>query len=135
MNKLIKHFYPSFDLTADDLFGYPRCWEHGMSADWSPAVDIKEEDKEFQIKVELPGIAKEDVAISSEDGVLTISGEKKQVDEQLNHAERFYGKFSRSFRIGDMIDSAKISATMQNGILHIVLPKSAQAEAKKIKIA
>lgn len=130
----LSKYFPNFDLSVDDYFGFPPKWSCGCLADWSPAVDIKEEDSGYLIKVELPGIEKDDVGISMENGILTITGEKKKEDENYNHVERFHGKFSRSFRVGDTIDFKKISAEMKNGILDITLPKSEKAEIKKIPV-
>jgi len=109
--------------------------------DWSPSVDVDETDTEFNIKAEMPGVKKEDVHVSFDNGLLTIKGEKK--DEKTegkkakNHRkECFYGSFSRSFTLPDGIKAEDIKADYKKGILKITLPKSEEPklEAKKIEI-
>jgi len=76
-----------------------------LSADWSPSVDIVENDDEFQIKAELPGVPKDDISVDVNNGVVTISGERKNEykDEKEHRIERFYGRFSRSFSLPENV--------------------------------
>lgn len=114
---------------------------HLSMPDWSPSVDVDETDTEFNIKAEMPGVKKEDVHVSFDNGLLTIKGEKK--DEKTegkkgkNHRkECFYGSFSRSFTLPDGIKAEDIKADYKKGVLKITLPKSEEPklEAKKIEI-
>ena len=105
---------------------------------WCPAVDITEDDDKYHVRMELPGVTKDDVKISFTDDVLHVSGEKKNEknEEQKNyhHYERRYGKFERAFRIhSDVIDD-KIEATFKDGVLNIELPKAEIAKPKQIEV-
>jgi len=102
-------------------------------------VDLKETDDGYSIKVELPGLEKDDVKISLEQNVLTLSGEKK--DEETKENESFhrkeirYGWFERSFNLPGDVDGNKIKARMKKGVLTIQIPKKASAKPKKIPIS
>jgi HSP20 family protein len=107
-----------------------------MSADWSPSVDITENDKEFLIKAELPEVKKEDISIDINNGVVTLSGERRSEtkDEKEHRVERFYGRFSRSFSLPENVDEGHINAENKDGMLYLHLPKSAEEKQKKIKV-
>lgn len=103
-----------------------------------PAADFYEDEKEFVITMELPGIEKGEFRVNIEDNVLTISGEKKQPadieNDNLYRSERIYGPFQRSFILPHGIAEDKISAELDNGILNIVIPKTEKSRGKEIKI-
>jgi HSP20 family protein len=105
---------------------------------WSPATDIAEDDTGYSVKVELPGVRKEDVRITMENAVLTIRGEKKQEKESkrnnVHRVERAYGSFQRSFTLPSSVKSEKIEATFADGILTITLPKAEEARPKQIDV-
>lgn len=107
-------------------------------ADWTPQVNISEADHEYVITAELPGLKKEDVKITLEDGVLTLQGERKQEKEEkgtrYHRVERAYGSFVRSFTMPDVIDDAKVATEFKDGILSIRLPKSEKAKPKVIEV-
>ncbi len=107
-----------------------------LSADWSPSVDITEDDKEFLIKAELPGVKKEDISIDVNQGVVTLSGERKSEtrDEKEHRIERFYGKFSRSFTLPENVNDTEIKAESREGMLYLHLPKTAVEKTKKIQV-
>ena len=104
------------------------------SIDWSPSADISETDQEYLIRASLPAVRKEDVKVMVEDGMLTVSGERRQQDEQkdekLHKVESFYGSFSRSFSLPEGIDASAIRAESKDGVLTIHVPKT-RAETKK----
>jgi HSP20 family protein len=104
------------------------------SLDWSPSVDISETGQEYLIRATLPAVKKEDVDITVDDGMLTLSGERRQKEEQkeekFHKVESFYGNFSRSFALPDAIDAAAIRAESKEGVLTIHVPKT-KAEARK----
>lgn len=107
-------------------------------ASFTPAVNTREDDKGYYIHADLPGVDKKDINVDIKDGVLTISGERK-FKEEVNEKdfykmESFYGKFQRSFSLPDDIDSDKIDANTENGVLNVFIPKSAPKESKKIEI-
>ncbi len=107
---------------------------------WMPAVDVRETADEIQVSVELPGIAPEDVGVTVENGVLTISGEKKQEvvegkeDANYHVFERRYGRFERSFTLPRTVDAEKVKARFQNGVLHVSLPKLQEARPRRVQI-
>ena len=107
-----------------------------LSTDWTPSVDITENDQEFLIKAELPEVNKDDISIDVHNGVISLSGERKSEthDEKEHRIERFYGRFSRSFSLPDSVDEDGISADSRDGMLYVHLPKSAEPERKKVKV-
>lgn len=104
-----------------------------------PAADVEENDDNFVVKMDLPGLTKKDVHITYKDDALYISGEKKmeKVDEkaQLHRYERNYGKFERAFRVHSDVISEKISAQFKDGVLTVTLPKAEIAKPKEIEIS
>ena len=107
-------------------------------AQWSPLVDITEEEKEYLIRAELPDMKKEDVRLTVENGVLTISGERKFEKEEkgrkYHRIERAYGSFVRSFSLPEDADGSKVTADFKDGMLQVHLPKSVKATPKAIEI-
>ena len=104
-----------------------------------PTVDIVERENGYTIKADLPGLTKEEIAVSVEDGVLTLGGEKKREIEKREkdnycHFERSYGKFSRSFSLPAHVDGANIEARYANGVLEVNLRKTEEAKPKSIAI-
>ena len=101
---------------------------------WSPSVDISETDQEYLIRAALPAVRKEDVNVTVEDGMLTVSGERRQQqerkDEKFHKVESFYGSFSRSFSLPEGTDPAAIKAESKDGVLTIHVPKT-KTEARK----
>jgi HSP20 family protein len=107
-------------------------------AEWSPLVDIEESEKEYLIKAEIPEMKKEDVKITVQDDVLSISGERKSEKEEkgkkYHRVERSYGSFLRSFTLPDDADGTKITAEYKDGVLRLHLPKSEKAKPKAIEV-
>jgi HSP20 family protein len=107
-------------------------------AQWSPLVDITEDEKEYLIKAELPDMKKEDVRLTVENEVLAISGERKfekeEKEKKYHRTERAYGSFVRSFSLPKDADGSKVSADFKDGMLHVHLPKSEKAKPKAIEI-
>jgi len=105
---------------------------------WAPRVDIRETDDALLVQAELPGMEKKDVHLELKDGVLTLSGERryeKNVNEENVHrVERSYGRFSRSFSLPTNIDTSKVNAAMNHGVLEVRLPKRESAKPKAIAI-
>jgi len=101
---------------------------------WAPSVDISETDQEYLIRASLPAVKKEDVNVTVEDGMLTVSGERRQQqqqkDEKFHKIENFYGSFARSFSLPEGTDPSAIRAESKDGVLTIHVPK-ARAETKK----
>lgn len=118
------------------LFG--RWVGEGLRDSWVPAVDVQETEKAFVFTAELPGLGKDDVEITLEENLLTLSGarELKEIEEgeTYHRIERAYGSFSRSFSLPSQVDSSGIAAAFENGILKVSVPKSEQAQPRKIQI-
>ena len=113
------------------LFGRVTPFPGYTSSDWSPSVDISESGGEYLIRAALPAVRKEDVSVTVQDGLLTLSGERRQQEEQngekFHKVESFYGSFSRSFALPDGIDAAAIRAESRDGVLTIHVPKTKTA--------
>lgn len=110
----------------------------GNGSEWAPVVDIKESKKEYLIEAELPGVAKEDVKVTVNNGVLTLEGErhteKEDKDEKHHRVERFYGHFQRSFSLPEDVDVAKIGADSKDGLIRVHLPKTPVSTPKSVEI-
>ena len=122
----------------DDLFntffGNWPTYEHKL---W-PAIDVAESDDAIVVKAEVPGCRADDIDISVHGNTLTITGEKKQEQEQKEkgyyHLERSYGSFRRDLNLPNDVDAAKIDAACKDGVLTITLPKAEKAKKVKVKI-
>ena len=105
---------------------------------WNPAVDLYEKDDHFVIKAELPGVNKKNIAIDLKDRVLTLSGERSYEnevkEENYFRRERSYGKFQRGFTLPADVDSDKIKAEFNDGLLQIEVPKPEEQKPKKVTI-
>ena len=106
---------------------------------WSPAVDIVESTDAYTLTADLPGLTKDDINLTIEEGVLTLSGERKSEqseNKEFGHRyERAYGKFSRSFQLGNGVETGKIKAEFKNGLLKVELPKVEASKAFEVSIA
>ena len=139
MNELVnvnerRPFWAPFS-DFDDLFeGFfsPRRVSRNVEGALVPAIDVTEDDNEYKIKAEIPGVKKEDLHVSVQDGVLTINAEKKE--GRVIRQERRYGKFVRSMRLGKDVDSSNVKAEYKDGILELTLPKVEEVKPKKISI-
>ena len=105
-----------------------------------PAVDVAETDTAYQVKAELPGIRKEDLDVTVDDGVLTIKAEHNDNQEQVENGqlirqERSHGKFVRSLRLGANVDEETITAEYRDGVLHITLPKAKEVQPRKVEVS
>lgn len=134
------HEMENFQQEMDRLFGWAfgRGGESFLDGAWSPAVDVVQQDDHYQVRVDLPGMKRDDIDVTIHGNTLTISGEKKRQsetkEENLYRAERYYGKFSRSLTLPTAVDAEKIAATYRDGVLEIKVPKTEEARARMIKI-
>jgi HSP20 family protein len=112
--------------------------ENIIVPEWSPLVDIAEDDKEYLIKVELPEVLKDNVKVTVESGTLTISGERKAEKEEngrkFHRVERYYGRFERSFTVPDDAEASNVKAEFKDGVLRVHLAKSEKARPKQIEV-
>ncbi len=134
MNKLFDDFFGGFDLSP---------WapaERRLAASFTPHIDISETDKEIKVSAELPGMDEKDVEVSLTRDTLTVKGEKKQETEDKGkdyyRTERSYGAFTRSIALPIEVDTEKVQANFNKGVLTITLPKTAKAiqETKKLPV-
>lgn len=129
------------DRLFEDFFG--RTWgiDGGTETPsvWSPVVDLAENDDAYLIHMDLPGLSKSDVQITFENGMLQVSGERKnQHEETTDHVhriERWYGRFFRSFNLGQNVQADKIKATFKDGVLSVEVPKVEESKPVRIKVS
>lgn len=111
-------------------------WNHDANRSSQPAVNVEETEKEYRIEVAAPGLAKEDIKVAVEEGVLTISSEMKAENEEKNdnyiRKEFAYNSFSRSFTLPEETNTDKINAVHKNGVLNVYIPK-AEVKVTKVK--
>src|SRR4029450_6503143 len=107
-------------------------------ADWSPEVDISEDDHGCLLKADLPEMKKDDVRVTVEDGILCVSGERKIEKEdqkrKFHRTERSFGNFRRSFTLPEDADSTKVTADFRDGVLKVHLPTTPIARSKAIAV-
>ena len=108
------------------------------SPEWTPAADISETGSEYLIKAELPEVSKDDVKVTVDENVITISGERRKEaehkDEKVHRIESFYGRFSRSFRLPEDADVNAIEAESRNGVLKVRVPKTPAAKPRTVEV-
>jgi HSP20 family protein len=125
---------------AETLRRWPRPAAEGRAAlDWAPAADVSETESEYLIKADLPEVRKEDVSITVQDGVLTLSGERRQEkrtdDEKVHRVERAYGSFARRFALPENADEQGIRAESRDGVILIRIPKQKVVQPQPRQIA
>ncbi len=112
--------------------------EEPLRASWLPAVDVHENDAEITLRVELAGLTQDDVELTIDKGRLSLQGEKRlekeDTDGDYRRIESRYGSFFRSFPLPDSVDQEKVDAHFENGVLHVVLPKTEEAKPKRIQV-
>ncbi len=124
----------------DEAFGHPTNQDNGdtVGSAWTPNVDVREDKDHLTISMDVPGVRPEDVKISLEHQVLTVSGEKQtqtdQKDERWHRWERHYGRFERTFTLPSTVDPERIEATTENGVLTIRLPRIEKARPREIQV-
>jgi HSP20 family protein len=131
-------FDPWRSSVGRNVFDVEPSWRGELTFGNTPAVDIAEGDKEYEITAELPGMEERDIDVKYADGVLTIKGEKKEETEEKRKdyyiSERRFGSFQRSFQVPAGIEADKIDASFKNGVLTVTLPKSVEAQKREKKI-
>ena len=137
MDEAQNRFNPFF------LAGFPNRMGSGeihslTVADWSPEVDISEDDRGYLLKADLPEMKKDDVRVTVEDGILCVSGERKSEKEdhkrKFHRIERSFGNFRRSFTLPEDADSTKVTADFRDGVLKVHLPTTARPKSKAIEV-
>lgn len=124
-----------FDRFFDDF--YPLSTREEKD-EWLPAFDVSENEKEYLVTAELPGMEVKDIDVTLSEGILTVKGEKKQEHEEkgkdYHRIERRYGSFHRSFSIPGKIKTEGVDANYKDGILRLTLPKTEESETKRIEV-
>lgn len=118
-----------------------RTFNGGESADtglFVPPMDVVESEHELQARLEIPGVSEDQIDIRVEDNMLTVAGEKQmeQVDERAGYrlVERRYGRFARSFTLPRGVDAGNVSATYDNGVLTVHLPKTEASKPRRVQV-
>lgn len=139
-NPMTRRFNDDINSLFEGFFR-PMRWpdEEVASEGMAPRLDVIERDNEYVVKTDLPGVKKDDIEVSLENGVLTISAETKSETEEKEgerviRQERRYGKYVRSLRLGTEIDEKKIKAAYKDGVLELTLPKAEEVKPKKISV-
>jgi HSP20 family protein len=113
--------------------------DSGLFSGWTPPLDVLDDKDNLVVKVELPGLKKEEINLSLQDGILTISGERKREVEKKEgesfRSERYFGKFQRSVTLPTAVDSSKVNASYKDGVLTVELPKAEEAKPKQIAVS
>jgi len=128
-----------FDRVFEGFFRPMRWVEEATSENFIPAMDIKERENEYVVSTDLPGVRKEDINVTLENGLLTITAERKSEEVQKEgerelRRECRYGRYVRSLRLGTQIDEKGVKASYHDGVLELVLPKAEQAKPRKISV-
>ena len=123
-----------------DDFWTPAASERQASTFFAPRVDIKDADEHYEITAELPGVDKKDIHVHVKDGILTLEAETSQEDKEEEEGkvirrERRYGKFMRSFNLGNDVHEADIKASFENGVLKLEAPKLVEKEVERRRIS
>lgn len=105
---------------------------------WSPAVDIKEEDKQYVLHADVPGVDPKDIEVTLDNGVLTVKGHKetetKNESDKYQRVERFSGQFVRRFSLPDTVNADAVTAKTEKGVLEIIIPKADKPQSKRIEV-
>jgi len=113
-------------------------WQGASTRAWAPALDIAERKDAYLVTVELPGVKLDDLEITLEDGLLTIQGERHfahdSSEEQVHRAERSSGAFRRSITLPAHVEADEVNASMEDGVLRILVPKAEEAKPKRIQV-
>lgn len=122
----------------DELFKRGNIGRAFDKNEWIPAVDIREKKKEYVIQAELPGVARDDIHLTVDKGILRLSGERRseneEKDETQHRRESYYGQFARSFSLPDDVAADQVTAKYRDGVVEIHLPKSAEKPSRKIAV-
>lgn len=146
MNQIVKperrygwDLFGDFDDVVNQMFRSPAYREGDRDRSLAPAIDVTENDHSYVVRAELPGVKKDDLDVTINDGVLTINAETRYEHDEKEKGrvirqERRYGKYVRSMRLGGDVDESKVSADYTDGILTLTLPKSEEVKPKKIDV-
>lgn len=130
-----------FDRVFEGFFRPMRWVEEATSENFVPAMDITERENDYVVRTDLPGVRKEDINVTLENGVLTVTAERREEEtrkegnsEREIRREVRYGRYARSLRLGTQIDEKGVKANYRDGVLELVLPKAEQVKPRKISV-
>jgi HSP20 family protein len=130
--------WPTFGRLANLQDELERLFESPSPA-WAPALDVHEDKESYTVRVELPGLKREDISVSLQDDALVISGERKtetiKENTEVHRQERFYGKFSRALTLPTAVSGDQVKAAYKDGILTVTLPKAEEAKPKQVVVS
>ena len=130
--------WPTFGRLASLQDELERLFESSSQA-WAPALDVREDKESYTIRVELPGMKREEIEVSIQDDALVISGERKAEDvkegAEVHRQERSYGKFSRTLSFPTAVDGDKVKAAYKDGVLTVTLPKVEEAKPRQVTVS
>jgi HSP20 family protein len=130
--------WPTFGRLTSLQDELDRLFESPLTG-WAPALDVHEDKDSFSIRAELPGMKREDIEVSLQNGVLVISGERKEEKiaegTEVHRQERFYGRFSRALTLPSAVAGDQVKAQYKDGILTVTLPKAEEAKPKAITVS
>lgn len=139
-NPMARRFNDDLDTLFEGFFR-PMRWvdEEAAGEGLAPRLDVVERNGDFVVKAELPGVKKDDIEVSVENGVLTLSAESRSETEEKEgdrviRQERRYGRYLRSLRLGKEIDEKKVKASYRDGVLELVLPKAEAVKPRRISV-
>ena len=132
-------FGDDIDRAFEGFFRPMRWVEEATSENFTPAMDIKESENEFVVRTDLPGVRKEDISVTMENGLLTINAERKTEEvkkdgERELRRECRYGRYTRSLRLGTQVNEKGVKANYRDGVLELVLPKAEEVKPRKIDV-
>ncbi|HVP58289.1 MAG TPA: Hsp20/alpha crystallin family protein [bacterium] len=136
----VMSFRDEMDRLLDEFYGRmsPSQSQESFEGDWCPVLDIAENENDVTAAIELPGLEKDDIKVSIEDDVLTVTGEKKQESTEntkdYRKVERSYGYFKRSVKLPSSVEPGKVKAAYKDGVLRVTMPKLASKKPKEIAI-
>ena len=140
-NRQLSQMHEAFDDLVRDIFSdFPAPWlgTGAVGGEWIPPMDVVEEEGRYLVHLDLPGLRREDITVSVENGTLTLKGERRHESETKNGGykrfERSHGTFTRTIALPNTIDPKRIEAAYKDGVLTVVLPKSEEARPKAIDV-
>ncbi|MCP5278548.1 MAG: Hsp20/alpha crystallin family protein [Thiobacillus sp.] len=143
MSNIVRRDPFAMDELFDDLMkGYwvrPMRWPKELPDMQSIRMDMKEDEKTYTVHAEMPGVSKEDIQVTIDGNMVSISAEVKKTSEEKEgekvlRSERFHGRMSRSFALDHEVDEKAANATFKDGVLELMLPKKAEAAARRVSV-
>ena len=134
----VMSFRDEMDRLLDEFYGRMTPAQEALEGDWCPVMDVADTNGDLTASVELPGLDRNDIKVSVQDDVLTVTGEKKQekteTEDNYRRSERSYGYFKRAIKLPSSVDAAKVTAAYKDGVLKVTMPKLESKKAKEIPI-